>query len=55
MLAGLLSDAILPPVPDTMLHDPVPTVGESAASVVLVLPHIEAPVWSGPAFAIVGF
>ena len=55
VLAGLLSDAILPPVPDTMLHDPVPTVGELAASVVLVLPHIEAPVWSGPAFAIVGF
>ena len=37
-----------------MLHDPVPAEGVFPASVVLVSPHIVAPVWSAPAFAVVG-
>ena len=44
VLVGLLADAIFPPVPDTMLHDPVPTAGVLAASDVLVSPHIDEPV-----------
>ena len=45
----------LPPVPETILHAPVPTVGVFPAKVTLVKPHVVAPVWSGPAFAVVGF
>ncbi len=45
----------LPPVPETILHAPVPTVGVFPAKVTLVKPHVAAPVWSGPAFAAVGF
>jgi hypothetical protein len=37
-----------------ILHEPVPIVGVLAANVVVVLPHIDDPVWSGPASAIVG-
>ena len=43
----------LPPVPLTMLHAPVPTVGVFAANVVLVTPQRLS--WSGPAFEAVGF
>ena len=55
VLVGLDGVVIFPPVPDIMLHDPVPIVGEFPASVVLVSPHIEAPTWSAPAIAVVGF
>jgi hypothetical protein len=55
VLVGFDGVVIDPPVPETMLHDPVPIAGEFPASVVLVRPHIEIPVWSEPAFAVVGF
>ena len=54
-LVGLVGVVMLPPVPDTMLHEPVPIDGELPASVVLVIPHIAEPTWSGPAAAVVGF
>lgn len=41
VLTGLEGVAIVPPVPDTMLHNPVPTTGALPASVVFVSPHIE--------------
>jgi hypothetical protein len=40
-LAGVV---IVPPVPLTIVHKPVPTVGVFAASVTLVNPHVVAPV-----------
>jgi len=43
-----------PPVPDTILHKPVPIEGVLAASVTVVNPQVAVPVWSGPAFAVVG-
>ena len=46
---------IVPPVPLTMLHEPIPTVGVLPAKVTEVNPQVEAPVWSGPALAVVGF
>ena len=52
---GLLAFPILPPLPLTIDHAPVPITGVLAASVVAVTPHIDAPVWSGPALATVGF
>ena len=45
---------MLPPVPDIIVHNPVPTAGAFPASVVLVNPHIADPVWSDPASAVVG-
>ena len=39
-----LGVVILPPVPETILHVPVPTVGVFAARVVLVSPHKVAPI-----------
>jgi hypothetical protein len=44
VLVGLAGVVMLPPVPDTMLHDPVPIVGVLPASVVLVIPHISEPI-----------
>ena len=32
----------------------MPTVGEFAAKVTVVNPQVKAPVWSGPALAVVG-
>jgi len=55
LLVALVGVVMLPPDPDTMLQAPVPIVGVLPASVVLVSPHIEAPVWSDPALAVVGF
>ena len=55
VLVGLAGVLIVPPVPETMLQAPVPTVGVLPARVVLVSPHIEAPIWSVPALAVVGF
>jgi len=43
-----------PPDPLTILHDPVPAVGVLPANVVLFSPHMSDPVWSVPAFAVVG-
>jgi hypothetical protein len=54
VLVGLAGVAIFPPVPETMLHEPVPIEGVLPASVVLVIPHIVEPTWSGPALAGVG-
>ena len=53
-LVGLDVVVIDPPDPLTILHDPVPTAGVLPASAVLVRPHIVTPVWSAPAFAVVG-
>jgi hypothetical protein len=55
VLAGLDGVEIDPPEPLSMLHDPVPAAGVLPARVVLVTPHSADPVWSGPAFAVVGF
>ena len=44
VLVGLAGVDMLPPAPDTMLHAPVPIVGELPANVVLVTPHIEDPI-----------
>ena len=38
-----------------MLHAPVPTVGVLPARVTEVNPQVADPVWSGPAFEVVGF
>ncbi|MBI3365435.1 MAG: hypothetical protein HY033_11050 [Ignavibacteriae bacterium] len=43
-----------PPDPLTTLHPPVPTDGVFPARVTVVNPQVAAPVWSGPAFAVVG-
>jgi len=45
---------IEPPVPLTILQLPVPDVGELAAKVTVVRPHVAIPVWSVPALAVVG-
>jgi hypothetical protein len=55
VLVGLFGEMMFPPDPDTIVHVPVPIVGALPASDVPVSPHIETPVWSGPAFAVVGF
>ena len=52
---GLDGVFTVPPVPLTILHAPVPAVGAFAANVTCVKPHVVAPVWSVPAFAVVGF
>ena len=44
---------IVPPTPLTILHAPVPIVGEFPARVTLVNPQVDAPVWSGPAKAVI--
>ena len=41
-------------MPDTIDHAPVPDVGLLAPNVKAVAPHVAAPVWSAPAFAVVG-
>ena len=51
---ALVGVVIVPPVPDTMLHTPVPIEGAFAARVTVVNPQVAAPVWSGPAFETVG-
>jgi hypothetical protein len=45
---------IVPPVPLTMLHAPVPTVAALPARVTVVNPQVDVPVWSAPALAVVG-
>jgi hypothetical protein len=45
---------IVPPVPDTIDHAPVPTVAALPANVTEVKPHVVLPFWSGPALAVVG-
>jgi hypothetical protein len=47
---GLVGVVIVPPVPDMILHKPVPVAGVFASNVVEP-PHI---FWSGPASAVVG-
>jgi len=54
VLVGLDAVAMFPPAPDIILQLPVPVEGVLAARVVVVRPHIEAHVWSGPALAVVG-
>jgi hypothetical protein len=54
-LVGFDGVVIDPPDPLIMLHDPVPAEGVLPASVVLVRPQSVEPVWSVPAFAVVGF
>jgi hypothetical protein len=44
VLVGLVGAVMVPPVPPMILHDPFPTTGALAASVVVVIPHIAAPV-----------
>ena len=51
---GLLALPNEPPVPATILHAPVPTVGVLADRVTVVRPQVAASVWSGPALAVVG-
>ena len=41
---GLVGVVIVPPVPDTIVHNPVPTTGVLAARVTDVNPHVAAPV-----------
>jgi hypothetical protein len=55
LLVGLVGVPMFPPVPETMLHEPVPIDGVLPARVVLVIPHMVEPTWSGPALAGVGF
>ena len=52
---GLDGVVTVPPNPLTMLHAPVPKVGEFPARVTLVNPQVADPVWSGPAAAVLGF
>ena len=54
VLVGLPGVVIVPPVPETIDHEPVPIEGALAASVTVVSPQVAAPVWSGPALAVVG-
>jgi hypothetical protein len=44
LLVGLDGDVIIPPVPETTLHNPVPIDGVFPANEVDVNPHIEVPV-----------
>ena len=50
---GEVGVVTVPPVPLVIIHDPVPIRGVLAASVVDVIPHMLAPVWSVPALAVV--
>ena len=43
-----------PPLPEIILHPPVPTDGVLPANEVEVRPHITELIWSVPAFAVVG-
>ena len=45
----------VPPVPEMIVHKPVPTVGAFPDKVAVVNPQIPEPVWSAPAVATVGF
>ncbi len=47
---GLEGVVIDPPAPETMLQDPVPTVGVLPARVT----EVAQTVWSGPAFEVLG-
>ena len=47
---GLEGVVIVPPAPETMLQEPVPTEGVFPAKVV----EVPQMFWSGPAFATVG-
>ena len=44
VLVGLAGVVIVPPVPETIVHSPVPTVGELPARVTDVSPQVDAPV-----------
>jgi hypothetical protein len=51
---ALVGVVIVPPVPDIMLHAPVPREGVLAPSVTVVNPQVGAPIWSAPALDVVG-
>jgi hypothetical protein len=44
VLVGLAGVATVPPDPNMIVHDPVPTTGILPARVAVVNPHIDAPV-----------
>ena len=52
LLEGVVT---VPPAPLIILHEPVPIVGELAASVTDVNPQVAELVWSAPALEAVGF
>ena len=52
---SLDGSVIVPPVPLTMLQVPVPKAGVLPAKETLVNPQVDAPDWSAPASAVVGF
>ena len=51
---GLVGVVIVPPVPLTIVHNPVPTAGVFPARVADIVPPEDETFWSGPAFAVVG-
>ena len=53
-VVGLDAFSNCPPVPLVILQLPVPTVGVLAARTTKDCPQVAAPVWSGPALAVVG-
>ena len=55
VVVGLVSEAKDPPVPLTIVHLPVPTVGVFPARVTVVSPQVADSVWFAPALAVVGF
>jgi hypothetical protein len=44
VLVGLAGVVTVPPIPDVIVHAPVPTAGVLAARVTVVKPHVVAPV-----------
>jgi hypothetical protein len=43
VLVGLVGVVTEPPIPDVIVHAPVPTAGALAARVTVVKPHVAAP------------
>ena len=54
VVVGFKALVKLPPLPETIDHKPVPTVGVLPAKVTEDRPHVEEPVWFVPALAVVG-
>jgi len=52
---GLVGVVTVPPAPEVIVQAPVPVAGVLAARVTVLNPHVDAPVWSGPALDVVGF